>query len=153
MNISGTSLWLYIAIWCYNWCLVTYRQFSNSIKFADTKEHWFYVCVHVFVCICWYLCCVLPAPTGSAPGPWSRHPSSPCWLLEVCMCPVFSSSWTRSRNTGHCHRCFESGQCLTSKYEQRQIVLFETYQAVWQACEKHRWCVRRPTNLSEKTVK
>lgn len=61
-----------------------------------------------------YLGCELPAPTGSAPGPWSRCPSHLGSLLEVCTCLEFSFSWTRSRNTGRCRRCFGSGLYLLS---------------------------------------
>lgn len=63
--------------------------------------------------------CELPAPTGSAPGHRSRllsHLGSP---LEACTCPVFFFSWTRSRNTSQCPRCFGSGLYLWSVAEKK----------------------------------
>lgn len=71
--------------------------------------------VRLFLFFFPHLCCALPAPTGSAPGPWSRPPSAPGCLPEACTCPGFSSFGTRSQSTSRCRRCFGSGQYLKSK--------------------------------------
>jgi len=53
--------------------------------------------------------CGPPAPTGSAPGLWSRHPSPPGPPPAAGTCPGSSSSGTRSRRPARCRRC--SGSC------------------------------------------
>lgn len=108
-----------------NRCNFKQIEMAENLRFAalsmfmrpenNTLQMIFLVCLSVCFVFFSHLCCALPAPTGSAPGPWSRPPSAPGCLPEACTCPGFSSFGTRSQSTSRCRRCFGSGQYLKSK--------------------------------------
>lgn len=60
------------------------------------------------------LCCELPDPTESSPGPWSRLSSPPCWRPSGCRCPRFFSCGTRFQNTNCWRLSCASSQCRLS---------------------------------------